>query len=436
MAAELVETSQLFARTVAKLDPAWLEKAAGPLCRRSYGAPHWEQKPAQVMCKEHVTLYEAADHQGPLGPVRALTTRPSAGRCSSRTHSCAASTRPRARSWRTTSACTTRWRACATRRERATCSPTSTSWPSSSSGASRRACTAARRSRRGAPASSCRSEGARAIPRRLAPRPSRRALARTLSRSTRRPRRHATAVLRGRSERGRRRHHGDRAARAVAATSIPTCSRGRSRAARGQGRRALCASLRKSQRKALGAPVDTVAVELASVLRPFDGPMLPTVERAIYERTRERIPRRGLGSTRAAGVLELHVSRRRRARQGDRDEPRPRRAPARARPAREAGVGGRAAQALRTLGPQDLDDRRPAGLDRDRRRGRRIHAYPALVDAESAVDVRLLGRRPRRPKRRAMGCAGCSCSSCARRWPSSRRRCRGWSRTFRWSRPG
>jgi ATP-dependent helicase HrpA len=57
MAAELVETSQLFARTVAKLDPAWLERAAGPLCKRSYGAPHWEQKPAQVMAKEHVTLY-------------------------------------------------------------------------------------------------------------------------------------------------------------------------------------------------------------------------------------------------------------------------------------------------------------------------------------------------------------------------------------------
>ena len=57
MAAELVETSQLFARTVAKIDPAWLEKAAGPLCRRTYGDPHWEQKQGQVMAKEHVTLY-------------------------------------------------------------------------------------------------------------------------------------------------------------------------------------------------------------------------------------------------------------------------------------------------------------------------------------------------------------------------------------------
>jgi ATP-dependent helicase HrpA len=57
MAAELVETSQLFARSVAKIDPAWLEKAAGELCRRSHGDPHWEQKQAQVMAKEQVTLY-------------------------------------------------------------------------------------------------------------------------------------------------------------------------------------------------------------------------------------------------------------------------------------------------------------------------------------------------------------------------------------------
>ena len=57
MAAELVETSQLFARTVARLDPAWVEAAAGPLVRRSHGDPHWEQKPAQVMAREQVTLY-------------------------------------------------------------------------------------------------------------------------------------------------------------------------------------------------------------------------------------------------------------------------------------------------------------------------------------------------------------------------------------------
>jgi ATP-dependent helicase HrpA len=57
MAAELVETSQLFARSVAKIDPAWIESAAGSLCRRSHGDPHWEQKQGQVMAKEQVTLY-------------------------------------------------------------------------------------------------------------------------------------------------------------------------------------------------------------------------------------------------------------------------------------------------------------------------------------------------------------------------------------------
>ncbi|HEU4726975.1 MAG TPA: ATP-dependent RNA helicase HrpA, partial [Kofleriaceae bacterium] len=57
MAAELVETSQLFARCVARIDPAWLEQAGGPLCRRSHGDPHWEQKQAQVMAREQVTLY-------------------------------------------------------------------------------------------------------------------------------------------------------------------------------------------------------------------------------------------------------------------------------------------------------------------------------------------------------------------------------------------
>jgi ATP-dependent helicase HrpA len=57
MAAELVETSQLFARSVAKIDPAWIEQAAGALCRRSHGDPHWEQNQGQVMAKEQVTLY-------------------------------------------------------------------------------------------------------------------------------------------------------------------------------------------------------------------------------------------------------------------------------------------------------------------------------------------------------------------------------------------
>ncbi len=72
MAAELVETSQLFARGVARIDPAWLERAAGPLCRRSHGDPHWEQKQGQVMAKEHVTLYGlpiVKDRKVPYAPI-------------------------------------------------------------------------------------------------------------------------------------------------------------------------------------------------------------------------------------------------------------------------------------------------------------------------------------------------------------------------------
>ncbi|MGN6109485.1 MAG: ATP-dependent RNA helicase HrpA [Kofleriaceae bacterium] len=57
VAAELVETTQLFARTVAKIDPIWLERSGGALCKRSHGDPHWEQRAAQVMAKEQVTIY-------------------------------------------------------------------------------------------------------------------------------------------------------------------------------------------------------------------------------------------------------------------------------------------------------------------------------------------------------------------------------------------
>jgi ATP-dependent helicase HrpA len=72
--AELVETSQLFGRTAARIDPAWLEAAGAALIKRSYGEPHWEQRPAQVMAKEQVTLYglpiakDRRIHYGPIDP--------------------------------------------------------------------------------------------------------------------------------------------------------------------------------------------------------------------------------------------------------------------------------------------------------------------------------------------------------------------------------
>ena len=57
MAAELVETSKLYARTVARLDPSWIEPLAKHLVKRSYSEPHWQKKPAQIGAKERVTLY-------------------------------------------------------------------------------------------------------------------------------------------------------------------------------------------------------------------------------------------------------------------------------------------------------------------------------------------------------------------------------------------
>ena len=57
MSAELVETSRLFARMNAAIDPAWAEPIAGDLCKRSYSEPHWEKNQGAVVAYERVTLY-------------------------------------------------------------------------------------------------------------------------------------------------------------------------------------------------------------------------------------------------------------------------------------------------------------------------------------------------------------------------------------------
>ncbi|HET7060788.1 MAG TPA: ATP-dependent RNA helicase HrpA [Nitrosospira sp.] len=57
VAAELTETTRLYARVVAKIDPAWIEKIAGGLCKKQYFDPHWEKATAQVAAFERVTLY-------------------------------------------------------------------------------------------------------------------------------------------------------------------------------------------------------------------------------------------------------------------------------------------------------------------------------------------------------------------------------------------
>ncbi|MBA2778654.1 ATP-dependent RNA helicase HrpA [Billgrantia kenyensis] len=74
MAFELVETTRLFARTVARIEPQWIEPVAGHLVKRSYSEPHWEMKRAQVVAKEQVTLFglpivsSRSVHYGPIAP--------------------------------------------------------------------------------------------------------------------------------------------------------------------------------------------------------------------------------------------------------------------------------------------------------------------------------------------------------------------------------
>jgi len=77
VAAELVETSKLYARCVAKIEPSWLEKVAGNVCKKHYFEPHWEKRRAQVVAYERVTVYgltivpKRPVHYGPINPREA-----------------------------------------------------------------------------------------------------------------------------------------------------------------------------------------------------------------------------------------------------------------------------------------------------------------------------------------------------------------------------
>jgi ATP-dependent helicase HrpA len=77
MAAELVETTRLFARCVAGIEPEWLERLGAHLLKRSQSDPHWEKRPAQVVALERGTLYglpvyvSRRVHYGPIDPKEA-----------------------------------------------------------------------------------------------------------------------------------------------------------------------------------------------------------------------------------------------------------------------------------------------------------------------------------------------------------------------------
>jgi len=57
MAAELVETARLYARTAANIKVDWIEPLAGSLCRSTYSNPRWEKKSGQVIANEKITLF-------------------------------------------------------------------------------------------------------------------------------------------------------------------------------------------------------------------------------------------------------------------------------------------------------------------------------------------------------------------------------------------
>ncbi len=77
MAAELVDTTRLYARCIAQIQPEWVEKVASHLLKKSWSDPHWEKKNAQVNASERATLYgltiyaQRRIHFGALNPVQA-----------------------------------------------------------------------------------------------------------------------------------------------------------------------------------------------------------------------------------------------------------------------------------------------------------------------------------------------------------------------------
>jgi ATP-dependent helicase HrpA len=72
VAAEILETTRLFARTVAEVEPEWIEAAGAHLVRRSWGDAHWERRAGQAMTMERGTLHGLTLYQRrrvPLAPI-------------------------------------------------------------------------------------------------------------------------------------------------------------------------------------------------------------------------------------------------------------------------------------------------------------------------------------------------------------------------------
>jgi ATP-dependent helicase HrpA len=74
MSAEIVETTRLYARTNARIDPEWIERAAEHLVKRAYAEPRWEAQTQNIVADEKVSLYglpivpRRVVHYGPIDP--------------------------------------------------------------------------------------------------------------------------------------------------------------------------------------------------------------------------------------------------------------------------------------------------------------------------------------------------------------------------------
>ena len=78
VAAELVETTRLFGRGIANIEPQWVEQVAGHLLKKQLLDPHWEKKAAQVTALERATLYGLVIYSGRrvnFGRVDPITAR-------------------------------------------------------------------------------------------------------------------------------------------------------------------------------------------------------------------------------------------------------------------------------------------------------------------------------------------------------------------------
>jgi len=79
MSAEIVETTRLYARTNARIDPEWIERVAEHLVNRAYAEPRWEEKTQNVVADEKVSLYGLAIvprrvvNYGPIDPKASRT---------------------------------------------------------------------------------------------------------------------------------------------------------------------------------------------------------------------------------------------------------------------------------------------------------------------------------------------------------------------------